>query len=286
MSYSYNRICIDLQSAANHSGSFEFNDPAERKNKPGVVYAGRGKVRNAYSNGGPNRAEHNHNGTTDRPRRKNNDNKKIIYLIGIIVAALVVCVASIFILKSVFKSNSKANDTQETVSRSSEDKKSKSSAVDAEIAEVLESTEATETTPTSETTKETEPPKTGWQGSDEKGWRYYLTDTIYLNSTWQQISGKWYYFNSNGIMERGCYRDGYWIEKDGVRNSDEPTLEWKENEDGEWIEDNGWYPSNMGVWIDGKYYWFDSDGFWDSDVESPEEAAIIRAAAEEDDDED
>ena len=61
--------------------------------------------------------------------------------------------------------------------------------------------------------------------------------------------------------------------------------EWKENDEGRWYEDNSeawyeeygytWYPSDMGLWIDGEYYWFDSDGYLDPDITSPEEAARI-----------
>ena len=30
---------------------------------------------------------------------------------------------------------------------------------------------------------------------------------------------------------------------------------------GWWYEDNGWYPSNQYLWIDGVKYWFDSTGY-------------------------
>ncbi len=291
MSYSHNRICVDLQSGTNCFGSYGFNDPAARRDRTGIVYARRGKVRNAYSGDRPDRAEHNYRGTTDKPRKKNG-NKKIIPLIVIIASALMVGVGSIFVIKYVVKSNSGANDTKVTESRSKErETKATNTAAESEK-ENINLTEITETTPTSETTKETTPPKTGWQGSDTIGWRYFPYPEYpdaYYHDNWYEINGKWYYFNSDGYMERKCYRDGYWINEDGTRDSDSPTGEWKENDDGKWYEAAGWYPSNMGLWIDGEYYWFDSDGFWDPEVKTPEEAAALRAAAEaedEDDDED
>ncbi len=291
MFYNNNRICVDLQSGTNCFGSYVFNDPTARRAKTGIVYARRGKVRNAYSGDRPDRAEHNYRGTTDKPRKKNG-NKKIIPLIAIIVSALLVGVGSIFVIKYVVKSNSGVNDTKVTESRS-KDRETRAAKTAESEKENNNVTETTETTPTSETTKETTPPKTGWQGSDISGWRYFPYPEYpdaYYHDNWYEIDGKWYYFNSDGYMERKCYRDGYWINGDGIRDSDSPTGEWKENDDGKWYEDAGWYPTEMGLWIDGKYYWFNSDAYWDPDVETPEEAAaILRAAAEdeaEDDDED
>ena len=143
-------------------------------------------------------------------------------------------------------------------------------------------TTATETEPTEETTETTLPP-TGWQGSDAGGWRYYPAAGEFYKDSWEEIAGEWYYFNSEGFMERGCYRDGYWINKDGTRDS-ESDGEWKEDDGGEWYEDNGWYPSDMGLWIDGKYYWFGSDGYLDPEITSPEEAARLQEADEDNED--
>ena len=152
------------------------------------------------------------------------------------------------------------------------------------VVETETETTATETTETTVETTETTVPPTGWQGNDISGWRYYPSADVYYKDSWEEIGGNWYYFNSDGIMERGCYRDGYWINKDGTRSTDSATGEWKEDDGGEWFEDDGWYPSNMGLWIDGEYYWFDSDGYWDPDVTSPEEAAALSEADDEDND--
>lgn len=151
-------------------------------------------------------------------------------------------------------------------------------------AETTETTaETTETTPVSETTETTLPP-TGWQGNDYSGWRYFPEAGTYYQDSWEEIGGEWYYFNSDGIMEKGCYRDGYWIGYDGIRAYDSPGGEWKEDDTGSWYEDSGWYPSDMGLWIDGEYYWFDSDGYWDPSITGPEE--VVRESDDEEDDED
>ena len=31
--------------------------------------------------------------------------------------------------------------------------------------------------------------KTGWKGSDADGWRYYTSDTVYVQNDWKQIDG-------------------------------------------------------------------------------------------------
>ena len=40
----------------------------------------------------------------------------------------------------------------------------------------------------------------------------------------------------------------------------------------------------MGLWIDGKYYWFGSDGYLDPEITSPEEAARLQEADEDNED--
>ena len=47
----------------------------------------------------------------------------------------------------------------------------------------------------------------GWKGSDSSGWRYYTSSGSYVKNDWKKIDGNWYYFDSKGYMESGCYRD-------------------------------------------------------------------------------
>lgn len=193
--------------------------------------------------------------------------------IAVPVALVAVIAVPIIIATSVSKNKKQSGTEQKPVTETS------GTAAETTVTE----TEITETTPVSETTEETLP-ATGWQGSDWGGWRYYLAADVYYHDSWEEIGGEWYYFNSEGIMESRCYRDGYWIAEDGTRDSDTPNGEWKEDDNGEWFEDAGWYPSNMGLWIDGEYYWFGSDGYWDDSVSSPEEAAALAEADEDDED--
>lgn len=105
----------------------------------------------------------------------------------------------------------------------------------------------------------------GWQGSYEDGWRYYISDSEYVKSNWKSISGKWYYFDSDGYMESNCYRDGYWLTKSGEWDTKNSHGTWKRDGTGWWYEDNGWYPVSRWLWIDGECYYFDSDGYMESE---------------------
>ena len=104
----------------------------------------------------------------------------------------------------------------------------------------------------------------GWNGSDKDGWRYYTSSDLYVTGNWKQISGKWYYFNSNGYMESNCYRDGCWLTKSGAWDTNYSHGTWKQNSTGWWYEDNGWYPKSQWLWIDGSCYYFNSKGYMES----------------------
>lgn len=39
----------------------------------------------------------------------------------------------------------------------------------------------------------------GWRGNDSDGWRYYTSETDYVHSDWEMITGNWYYFGEDGI---------------------------------------------------------------------------------------
>ncbi len=103
----------------------------------------------------------------------------------------------------------------------------------------------------------------GWK-QDKNGWWYAVGDSYYKNQ-WAKIGSNWYYFNQQGYMESNCYRDGYWLSSSGAWNQDYSHGTWKKNNTGWWYEDNGWYPVNQWMWIDGKCYYFDSEGYMESD---------------------
>ncbi len=93
----------------------------------------------------------------------------------------------------------------------------------------------------------------GWWYEDENGW--------YPKNCWQKIDGKWYYFDSNGYMESNCYRSGYWLTKSGAWDTAYKGS-WKKNSKGWWYQDiTGWYPKNCSLKIDGKWYYFNAQGY-------------------------
>ncbi len=94
----------------------------------------------------------------------------------------------------------------------------------------------------------------GWWIEDSAGW--------YPTSQWQKIDGKWYYFLGDGYMDYSEYRDGCWLGSDGAWDENYSHGAWHSNSKGWWYEDNGWYPANQWVWIDGTNYYFGSNGYW------------------------
>ena len=65
----------------------------------------------------------------------------------------------------------------------------------------------------------------------------------------------------------GEWADGIWYGKNGFRTLSHPNkAKWKENKKGRWYEDSsGWYPKNCWQKIDGEWYYFDSDGYVETD---------------------
>ena len=95
---------------------------------------------------------------------------------------------------------------------------------------------------------------TGWWYQDEDGW--------YPSSQWQKIDGKWYYFTSDGYMDYSEYRDGFWLGSDGAWVETYYGGGWGEKDGQFWYEDaSGWYPVSQWLWINGKCYYFGSDGY-------------------------
>lgn len=99
---------------------------------------------------------------------------------------------------------------------------------------------------------------------NSKGWWYEILNgafSSYPVNEWKCIDNCWYYFNSSGYMESGCYRDGCWLNSDGSWNSAYSNGSWKCNSSGWWYEDDGWYPMGQWLKIDGYWYYFKPDGY-------------------------
>ena len=59
------------------------------------------------------------------------------------------------------------------------------------------------------------------------------------------------------------WADGKWYDENG-KQTYKATLQWKQDAYGWWVEDtNGWYPVSSWQKIDGKWYYFCSDGYMD-----------------------
>ena len=98
--------------------------------------------------------------------------------------------------------------------------------------------------------------------SDETGWWFEDSSGWYAKNEWIKIDGKWYYFIADGYMDYSEYRDGCWLGADGAWDTSYSGGHWSQDSKGWRYEDNGWYPVNQYLWIDGTKYWFGSDGYW------------------------
>lgn len=123
-----------------------------------------------------------------------------------------------------------------------------------------------------------EPVKNGWIKSDGKwfyykdgrmvtsDWVLYKGDHYYLGADgvmvtgWQRIEGLDYFFYPEGHMAVIEWRDGWFLDESGKKNGQKGS--WKHNDQGWWfIDENGWYPKNRWIRINGIDYQFDAKGY-------------------------
>ena len=63
-------------------------------------------------------------------------------------------------------------------------------------------------------------------------------------------------------MDYSEYRDGFWLGSDGAWVETYYGGGWGEKDGQFWYEDaTGWYPVSQWLWINGKCYYFGSDGY-------------------------
>ena len=119
--------------------------------------------------------------------------------------------------------------------------------------------------------------QTGWQQISKKwyffnssgvmqtGWMkqggkwYYLGTDGAMVTGWKQISKKWYYFKSSGEMAANEWCKGYWLNKDGAWTF-KTKAAWKKDSVGWWFGYSGWYAKSQWQKIDDKWYYFDAKG--------------------------
>lgn len=99
----------------------------------------------------------------------------------------------------------------------------------------------------------------GWHVNNS-GW-WYEDNGWYPANQWLWINGSCYYFTGSGYMDSGEYRNGCWVGADGAWNPAYANGAWHVNSTGWWYEDNGWYPVNQWLWINGRCYHFNQDGY-------------------------
>lgn len=97
--------------------------------------------------------------------------------------------------------------------------------------------------------------------SDARGWWFELNDGTYPAWDWLYIDGYWYFFDRNGYMDSNAYRFGCWIRPDGTWDYDYCDGHWCSDSNGWWYEDNGWYPADQWLKIDGYWYYFKQNGY-------------------------
>lgn len=75
--------------------------------------------------------------------------------------------------------------------------------------------------------------------SDKKGYWYQKDDSSYPILSWQEIDGKWYYFNAEGYMAVSQWVGNYYVGSDGAMLTNTTTPDgYKVGADGTWIQNS------------------------------------------------
>lgn len=99
-----------------------------------------------------------------------------------------------------------------------------------------------------------------WEKQPNGTWKWKDADGVYSKNTWEYISGKWYYFGSDGIMLTDWQEIGgkyYYLSKP---NGDMKTGWLKLDKKWYYLSSSGARVSNSWKWIGGKCYYFDKNG--------------------------
>ena len=100
--------------------------------------------------------------------------------------------------------------------------------------------------------------QTGWKSIGGKWYHFSKNGDMQLG--WQKISKKWYYFRPDGTMAVKEYRDGYWLNKNGVCTGFLKAV-WRRSGKNWWFGDGIWYAKEQWLTIDGIEYYFMKNGF-------------------------
>lgn len=102
---------------------------------------------------------------------------------------------------------------------------------------------------------------TGW--IQLKGLWYYLNPSNgAMVTNWQTISGKQYYFYSDGHMAANTWIGNKYVDASGAWNPNQPIGTWIKQSGRWWYKHyDGSYTRNNWELIEGKWYYFDADGW-------------------------
>lgn len=101
--------------------------------------------------------------------------------------------------------------------------------------------------------------KLHWSRNDKGEWNYLVDFNLTKVTGWLQDSGKWYFFNQNGVMQKWWIKDNitwYFLNESGAMQTG-----WLQN-NGTWyfFEDSGAMKSRQWFEVDGKWYYVDGTG--------------------------
>jgi glucan-binding YG repeat protein len=99
----------------------------------------------------------------------------------------------------------------------------------------------------------------GWK-QDGNGWRYEVSEGMYLHNGWIMIDGKWYYFKTDGYAAQSEFIQGWWLGKNCAWN-DPVRYGWHKSGSRWYGVKDGWYAKSTTYTIDGKSCKFDKNGF-------------------------
>ena len=86
--------------------------------------------------------------------------------------------------------------------------------------------------------------------------------TVNAKGNWIETEEGWKYKSEEGRYKVEQYIDGWWLDENGIQKGLQAS--WKQDSKGWWYgDDSGWYAKNTCLFIDGKSYNFDMDGYWD-----------------------
>ena len=101
--------------------------------------------------------------------------------------------------------------------------------------------------------------KLNWSRNDKGEWNYLVDFNSTKVTGWLQDSGKWYFFNQNGVMQKWWIKDNitwYFLNGSGAMQTG-----WlQNNETWYFFEDSGAMKASQWFEVDGKWYYVDGTG--------------------------